>query len=214
MTWSTAPSSPEASQDVVDVWRVSTASVAAGAPAALSPAEGDRAARFRRPGDRRRFVAARASLKAILSRYLSAPAESIELARGPGGKPVLREGGPRFNLSHSAEVALVAVSRREVGVDVERITDRVDPLVVAPMVLNEGRVEDLRRMAAGDRLVAFHRDWVALEARLKCDGAGLAGARAVGAELEMRGLPVGRGYTGAVAARGSGWSLRLWDFEP
>src|SRR6476646_10134082 len=67
-------------------------------------------------------VASQQALREILSRYLDLPANELQFEANRHGKPRLAspEGELAFNLSHSSSLALVAVARREVGVDVER----------------------------------------------------------------------------------------------
>ena len=93
-------------------------------PAALAPDVLARADRFAFPHDRRRYVAAHGALRAILGGYLNTTPAGVPIRYTPQGKPYLAPPSSdiRFNLSHSGELALIAVTRgREVGVDVERI---------------------------------------------------------------------------------------------
>lgn len=79
--------------------------------------------------DRRRFVAAHGAARTILGRQLGVPPERIRWVRGPHGKPELAgaASGPRVNISHSGDVAMVAVSaRRPVGVDIQRLPADLD----------------------------------------------------------------------------------------
>src|SRR5262249_58019127 len=83
-----------------------------------------RAARFHFPRDRRRFTVARGVLREILSRYLGVPSAALKFRYSAYGKPALTDvvdnAGLRFNVSHSHEMALVAVTRgRAIGVDIE-----------------------------------------------------------------------------------------------
>lgn len=86
----------------------------------LSPAERERAARFRFERDRRRFVVARARLRELLGERLERRPEALQFDYGPRGKPRLSDGALHFNLSHSDDVAIYAFSSAcEVGVDIE-----------------------------------------------------------------------------------------------
>src|SRR5215212_5287879 len=68
-----------------------------------------------------RWAAARAGLREVLAGYLDEEPASLRIR--DEDKPRLEPASPlRFNLSHSGDVAVVAVAtEREVGVDVERI---------------------------------------------------------------------------------------------
>ncbi|HUP42520.1 MAG TPA: 4'-phosphopantetheinyl transferase, partial [Thermoanaerobaculia bacterium] len=92
--------------------------------ATLDPAERERAARFHFEVHRRRFTAGRGLLRRLLGELLGVAPEALVFAYGEKGKPRLVAGAAelRFNLSHSANGALLAVARgRELGVDLEAI---------------------------------------------------------------------------------------------
>src|ERR1051325_7471241 len=79
----------------------------------LSADELVRAARWQRQQDRDRFVRGRAWLRRTLAAYLEAAPASLTFELGAHGKPQLPppHHGLQFNLSHSDDVALLAVSR-------------------------------------------------------------------------------------------------------
>src|ERR1041384_7184200 len=91
--------------------------------ATLSDDERRRAARFRFERDRQRFIVARGALRELLGRQLDARAGELRFVYNSFGKPALSPefgGRPKFNLSHSADLALIATATdREVGVDIE-----------------------------------------------------------------------------------------------
>lgn len=64
-------------------------------------------------------------MRQILSGYLNLPAQELRFCYGPKGKPDLAAGlersGIKFNLSHSSDIALLAVGWIDGGVDVKRI---------------------------------------------------------------------------------------------
>ncbi|HEX7278633.1 MAG TPA: hypothetical protein VF255_03315 [Solirubrobacterales bacterium] len=140
-----------------------------------------------------RLTASATALRRVLAVYLDGRPESIRLERGEGGKPRLAERPPRleFNLSHSGDLALVAVSaEHEVGVDVERVRPR--------------------------RGASFYRRWARHEAHVKCLGSGLLRARRARLEpVAVGSVDVGPGYAAAVAARaGELPPLKGWTFGP
>ena len=92
----------------------------------LSPDERERAARFHFEQHRRRYLIAHIALHRILSRYLQIDPAQLSFDLGSNGKPklpaALGSSGIEFNLSHSNEMALLAVNRiGEVGVDIEYV---------------------------------------------------------------------------------------------
>src|SRR5947209_19706822 len=102
---------------MVSVWRVRLDDVTVPSPIAGELA---RAARIRSPQGAERYLKSHAALRDILSRYTTA---RLDFALREHGKPYLPLAPEvRFNLSHSHEMALVAVAiDREVGVDIEKL---------------------------------------------------------------------------------------------
>src|SRR2546430_15182480 len=89
--------------------------------ATLTPDERTRSARFHFERHRQRFIVARGVLRYLLGRYLQAQSSQVSLVYNEFGKPDL---GPefanrlKFNLSHSAGLALIAIAAASnVGVD-------------------------------------------------------------------------------------------------
>jgi 4'-phosphopantetheinyl transferase len=176
VAWPLGPTRPAAPRGEVHVWRA-------------TPDEGD----------------SQLPLRDVLCRYLDIEPGAIPLQTGGHGKPELDGGGPpRFNLSHSGGLALVAVSaEREVGVDVERIVPRRDFLALAARALGPEAVAALEATEGEERAGAFYDLWVRHEARLKCGGSGLAGPEPQG-PVAVSGLTVGDGYAAALAVAGTG----------
>ena len=190
--------------DGVHIWRAALDEEGWPGPEKLPAEERLRAAGFLRPTAARRWVAARWALRRTLAEYLDRPATAIELEVDDGGKPRLAEpdGGLEFNLSHSGGLALVAVTAgRSVGVDVELIAPREDPLALAERGLPAAEAAAVRAAAPPERLGVFYAAWVRHEARLKCLGTGLA-TPAPEAEVAVAAVEACPGYAAAVAVPG------------
>jgi 4'-phosphopantetheinyl transferase len=174
--WETPPGKPRLEDDEVHVWRISLSSIEPRRGwETLSDEERRRAARHRFAVHRNRFVAGRAALRAVLSVYLGVPPSEVPLVAGVGEKP--RLAGDRdlaFNLAHSEDVALVAVTRgRAVGVDVERMRRGVPYERLARRFFAPVEAEALRRVPTRLRPAAFFACWTRKEAWLKASGHGL-----------------------------------------
>ena len=144
-------------------------------PALLSGDELARAGRFHFEADARRWAACRTRLRLTLGRYLASAPESLEFTLGPWGKPSLSGCPLRFNVSHSGGAALLAVAwRREVGVDLERISRALSPEELAPHVLSKREQVWLRDQSVDQRESAFLTLWTAKEAYIKATGQGLS----------------------------------------
>ncbi|MFA1544979.1 4'-phosphopantetheinyl transferase superfamily protein [Actinomadura chokoriensis] len=146
--------------------------------ALLDGRERDRYDRFLRPEDKARFVTGRFLARTVLAEAAGLAPESIRFTTdcphcgGTHGKPRLPGSDLDFSLSHSGDrVVLVLAEGAEVGVDVERESDRdIDSL--AKMVLTAAEREALAAM--DDRRRGFHAYWSRKEALLKATGHGLA----------------------------------------
>jgi 4'-phosphopantetheinyl transferase len=215
--------------------------------ALLSSDERARAARFRFEKDARRFTVARATVRSILGAYTGSPARDLRFDYSHYGKPALtarisdgqtnddRNGGRtndhqtlnvRFSVSHSGELAILAVAtRREVGVDLEAIRVEVEIDKLAERYFSEQEHATIRGLPPEQRLRAFFRCWTCKEAFLKAQGFGLSrslgsfdveadpdqparllGTRPESEEAELwylYDIPVEQYYAAAVASEGS-----------
>jgi 4'-phosphopantetheinyl transferase len=145
-------------------------------PGIISPPERDRAARFAFERDRARFVACRAALRLLLSRYTGIPPESILFRYESHGKPALAGGdGWQFNVSHSRELAAIAISRCDpVGIDLEFIDPHFPRHEVAPDILSPEELRDLAALPPALQPGRFFQLWTLKEALLKAAGCGLS----------------------------------------
>jgi 4'-phosphopantetheinyl transferase len=145
--------------------------------ATLDAAEHARAARFVHELHRRRYVAARAALRAILADVTGETASRLQLCDDALGKPELAHPiGWRFNLSHSEDWALVGVQRGQapIGVDIEVIRPVEEALALAGRHYTPSEQAALAATADGaTQHLAFLRVWTRKEACLKAIGLGL-----------------------------------------
>ena len=214
------------SEAIVEAWRK-----------LLSDDERLRADRFVHRQDRNRSIVARGVLRHLLARYCGIDAERIAFRYASAGKPsitggVAGAGLVTFNLAHSQDRALLAIARnREIGVDLERVRDDFDPLPIARQFFFGAELAAIEAAPEDARRDAFFRHWVAKEAVLKSNGAGLSlpldsfgvtldaagsiarvrvtDAAALDETLVVRMLPLGVGWLGAVAASGDAWTARF-----
>jgi 4'-phosphopantetheinyl transferase len=144
----------------------------------LSEGERQRAARFARERDRRRYIVARAELRRLLGARLHERPEAIEFVYGRRGKPALAPrfaaSGLRFNLSHCEDVAVYAFARaREVGVDVEVVRPLPDADGIAARFFSRNENLAYLALASADRSQGFFNCWTRKEAFIKALGGGL-----------------------------------------
>jgi len=139
----------------------------------LSDEERRRAAAFRFDRDRRWFVARRGFLREILGGYLNLDPAAVPFAQDDYGKPAVA--GLQFSVSHSAGLALFAVSwRYKVGVDVEKIDPAREFNQVWERFFTSRETEALRALPKEQQTEAFFRCWTRKEAYVKARGVGLS----------------------------------------
>ncbi len=126
----------------------------------ISPERAEKAARYKMAGDKKRCIAA----GVLLSRFLP----GAEIYTDSFGKPRSKS-GECFNLSHSGDYAVLAVSGCETGVDIE-VFKEVNALRMGKIVYCQNEMTMLEN--SQDRLKLFFDFWTKKEALLKCMGKG------------------------------------------
>ncbi|HSC80078.1 MAG TPA: 4'-phosphopantetheinyl transferase superfamily protein, partial [Chitinolyticbacter sp.] len=140
----------------------------------LSDDEATRALRYVRAADRLRFVATRLSLRRLLGERLGRTPRAVTFEQGPHGKPALARSGLQFNVSHTGNHALIAISTGlPVGVDIEQIKPARDTISLADKIY--ARAEQAWLKAQHDEVAGFYTVWSCKEAVLKAWGCGIAG---------------------------------------
>jgi 4'-phosphopantetheinyl transferase len=208
----------------------------------LSSDERTRVSEFQIEAPRRQFALARMALRTLLGQYLDIPPQTIEFDLGANGKPRLRGKHAvdlRFNVSHSGDLALIAVTIEcEVGVDVEQVHKVGHLEQMARRFLHPQEAEGVLAIEATGRDEAFLKCWTGKEAVLKAVASGVAGSlkefcvpidNPVGAWISLPGdkygpesrcwlrqVAPGEGYVASVATLKvqrrvvcSGWSAQL-----
>ncbi len=234
ISWYEPPADPRLRSGDVHLWcaTLDESATAVRLVDTLSADERVRAERFRFERDRRRFVAARGLLRAILGRYLDRAPAALRFCAGPYGKPALtQEDGNddlRFNVSHAGDLALFAIARgREVGVDVERVRAEISLDSLIATCCSPQEIVALNACPPRERAAAFFACWTAKEAYLKGIGRGLslpldrltvdpvvgdrpprltAGETPVD-DWPLRSCDPGPGYVAVIAAEGRGWHV-------
>lgn len=141
----------------------------------LDPDEQERAARFRFPHDRERFVIAHGLLRSLLGRYLGTPPAELRIARGPYGKPFIAGTDLRFNLSDTKDALLIAFTQGdEIGADIETMARTVDHIAVSEHYFTPDEVRSIHAAeATGAGKRRFLELWTRKEAVLKASGVGI-----------------------------------------
>jgi len=164
--------------DGIDVWCASLDREPQRFYKFLSQDEQARADRFYFERDRSRFIISRGLLRTILGYYLNIDPSKIQFCYGPHGKPALQSTFHKrvvhFNLSHSHDLALYAVSwNRQVGIDVEYIRPMLEAEHIANHFFSRDENTLIRTLPAAERTDLFFKIWTSKEAYLKAIGGGL-----------------------------------------
>jgi 4'-phosphopantetheinyl transferase len=177
-TWSNPPEVLNIQPDQVDIWRISLnlpLETVSSLGSALSADESLRAARFHSPDNRNRYITAHGCQREILARYLDCNPGQLRFSTNKHGKPALQGSELAFNLSHSGDFALLAVSSgRQVGIDVERIRPDKELERIAERFFSPIEVSELMALLPGQRLPAFFDCWTRKEAYIKAQGLGFS----------------------------------------
>ncbi len=234
--WGSPPADWTLPSGTLHLWRVSLADpegLVERFYALLSDDERACADRFRFADDRRCFVISHGALRVILGYYTGRDPTRLRFDRGPHGKPALRSGhGPHFNLAHSGDLALLALSPdHEVGVDVEQWRAVADYDSIAARFFSPAEQDVLRGLPASARARAFLIGWTRKEAVMKALGLGVAQSpesievsleegRAV--VLRIAGRPAVQwtmitfapapGFIGALAIQAPSSALSFWEW--
>lgn len=140
----------------------------------LNPEEKTRAQRFYFERHRRRFATARTCVREILGTYLKQLPQEIAFTYEKHGKPALiNNGNIHFNVSHTGDLGILAVSTHPVGVDMEQYSGR--PYAgIAKQLFSEQEQSTLKMMPQATQAAFFFRIWALKEAFIKANGLGLS----------------------------------------
>ncbi len=232
---------PSLREHEIHVWRLCVpraASIRPHVEPLLAAEEVARAERFHFEQHRLIYILGRGLLRMLLGSYLGHPAKELRFSTNEHGKPTLAtepSTGLQFNLSHSGDWIVHAVTRgRAVGIDIEQVRPRTNLEAIARRFFSPQEVAVLFALPEAEREAAFFRCWSRKEAYIKAVGRGMSipldafdvslapgeparllearGEAIAPGPWDMQALDVTAGYAAAVAAHGTGWSVRCWDW--
>jgi len=145
---------------------------------------------------------AHVALRKILSPYLSESPEKIRFEIASSGKPLHSK--IFFSLSHSKNLALIAVSQKmPVGIDIEQVRPVPSKLLIAKRFFAQSEFKRLESLSESCQQSAFFDLWTAKEALTKAKGVRLFDELSQEVIWEHV-LPIGglEGYVGHLAFQG------------
>lgn len=180
--WREVSAIPPVAPAEIQVWRVNLLPP----PAEISRLEKfltaheiKQAAQFHFAHDQRRFVVRRAVLRQLLAANLGLRPAEIQIEAAQFQKPQIaapqNPNNLRFNCSHSADWALIALALgREVGADVEQRRPLPDADELVKNYFSDGEITEWNGLPEAARGEGFFNCWTRKEAYVKAIGLGLA----------------------------------------
>jgi len=213
---SSRPAPPPLAARDVHVW-----SVPLGMPPAnqeellalLTAEEQARANRYRAGRVREQFITGRGCLRRLLGEYLGLPPQDVPIGYELSGKPRLLGEDLRFNLTHTEDLALIAIAPRRVGVDLERVREVPNAAGLVERFFSTSECEAYRRLNPELRQEAFFRGWTCKEAVIKAAGASIESLQSFDVDLDPIRPPTVLGSRHATIGE-CRWSLTTWTPAP
>jgi 4'-phosphopantetheinyl transferase len=200
------------SRGEIHVWRMDLDTLDEALLPPANAGESARAQRFHTENLARRYLRSHRALRGLLAKFTSA---HLNFAVSSTGKPYLPNAPElKFNLSHSHEMAVVAITLEyDVGVDVERLRYITDYTTIADHFFPPSEALALRQTIPTDCKHDFFRRWTRFEAMLKARGVGLYGAgEELGGEWTVEEIEVAPDFAAAVAVECKGMVVLTHDF--
>jgi len=126
-------------------------------------------------GDRQAFTVCRGTLRQRLAAALGRSPQHLRFRKGAYGKPHLNDDGLSFNVSHSEDLALIAITPLScVGVDIEFQRPLQEIFELAQRYFSVCEQKALRQLPVSLQREGFFHCWSRKEAFIKAIGMGLS----------------------------------------
>jgi 4'-phosphopantetheinyl transferase len=142
----------------------------------LNNQEQIRANSYVRVVDAKRYIICRATLKRLLALYSNKSVVEIELQYRDNRKPFLTSDDlkPEFNVTHSGDLAMIAIGNDDVGIDLEMVENDFSYGEILDHFFSKAEINAIRTATAPRNL--FYKLWTRKEALLKATGVGIINA--------------------------------------
>jgi len=147
----------ETPEGVIGIWELTESSSILEADFQFSDAEKVTFESFKLEKRRKEFLAVRLLLKEILG-------EKAEVIYDESGKPILKKSSYNLSISHSVQLAVVFLSKKNIGIDAENIHRNIQPVV--NRFLSEKEKEQISNTSNIQTTQIIY--WSAKEAIFKC----------------------------------------------
>ena len=178
LDWQQTPENNHLSEDTLHVWRLSMnlePEFVVANWALLNEHELARAKRFYFDQDRQKYAVAHGGMRCVLARYLDCHPKALTFIFNEHNKPALQDQLVQFNLSHTDDFAVLAVTRTHlIGVDIEKMIEKRANLDIAKRFFSTQEYEQLRGLPDEKFARGFFNVWTRKEAFVKATGFGLS----------------------------------------
>ena len=166
-----------------------------------------RAAKFRKPADAEVFILCRGLLRRILANCLHTEPAELRFNRNAQGKPFLEGGELDFNVSHSRDRLLIAITAgRAVGVDIEFRRSGLDMKSIAKRWFAPEEREFFQTLEKPED--GFFEIWAKKEAYVKALGVGIY------KDLNTFDVPLGEKPSFPNIGKNGQWFFQTLEIDP
>ena len=179
--WQQTPESLNLSSDHIDLWLCQLKDLSSDINEfyiLLSDDERDRADKLKIEDKRRQYIITRGTLRRRLALLANIDPEDFVFEYLKHGKPVLvsdaRFTDITFNISHSNNLALIAISQKQsIGIDIEKINRQSDPRPLVTRFFSQAEQSEFNALPEMIKAKAFCACWTRKEAFIKAIGDGV-----------------------------------------
>ncbi len=180
--WQPSPDSLSLSSENIDVWLCDLKKLSDNTDefySILAEDELKRVEKLKIEGKKKQYIITKGSLRKYLGLLTEADPSVFKFKYLEYGKPVLEEPSRyvdiSFNISHSNDIALIAISRKcDIGIDVEKINHEVDHQALVSRFFSKAEQSEFNHYSASSKAKAFYACWTRKEAFIKATGNGIA----------------------------------------
>ncbi len=141
----------------------------------LNQVEKQKAQAFTRLEVQKKYIKTRGVLRKTIASYLDIKPHKVAIKTGEYGKPFLMNNEVYFNLSHSGNQFVIAVSNTgDIGIDMEQCRDRKGMAGIVNKCFSDEEISYWQGLSPSQQLTAFYYFWVRKEAFVKAVGRGIA----------------------------------------
>lgn len=162
----------------VDVWQaniLSQEAVKQNYYELLNADEKQKADTFSRAELQQKYINTRGMLRKVLGTYLNMKPQDINIKKAEYGKPFVENSEVFFNLSHTGNKLVIAVSNvGEIGIDLEQLKARKNLKGLVEKCFSVTEQQSWESLSERQQIIMFYYLWVRKEALVKAIGRGIA----------------------------------------